>query len=138
MTLNAHFLLFSYLAPDHDRMSCQCLIESVQARTEALERELQSYRGHMDALQRGDFRAASEHIVRAHSSSAAGFKDVRMSEADADPPGAAFDLTSTSVCHAVPVHGDSSDLSETTLTGAFTLALAAVPFRLAPAAAASC
>jgi hypothetical protein len=51
------------------------LTESVEARAEALEIEQQRCRAHMDALQRGDFQAASEHIVRAHCNSALECKD---------------------------------------------------------------
>ena len=55
--------------------ACQRLIESVEARAEALELEQQRCRAHIDALQRGDIQATSEHIVRAHCNSASVCKD---------------------------------------------------------------
>ena len=56
-------------------IACQRLIERVETRAEALELEQQRCRAHIDALQRGDFQAASEHIVRAHRNRASGCKD---------------------------------------------------------------
>lgn len=68
--LNAHTLFSVFLSPS----PCECLTASVEARSEALQCELDRCRDHTQSLQAGDFQTVAEHIVRALRNSAAGCK----------------------------------------------------------------